>query len=292
MTTPFWGLYDGLGKKETKSDSQIEENNSKKRTGSDAGLVPRALTKKPAIVTPSMAPRVARMAQRGIKEEPKKNTHVESVVTSNSPPSVTEPEPVLAVLDSEPIDSFTKGLNEAKDPYDPTKPNDYQTIVRERLRLRLEHERKMKEEEELQRQQLLQLQQQIQQQLQQQQLQQQQLQQQQLQQQQLQQPAVPEENVELPPQDQGSKLEAGASKADMMLKKMGWKGKGYGLGKKQQGIANALIVQKTGTSQGVIINTDARRREIAPDLTPSPVVLLRVFYSLSLGFPENKKTKD
>lgn len=50
--------------------------------------------------------------------------------------------------------------------------------------------------------------------------------------------------------------------------KMGWKGDGYGercvailffsspgLGKKQQGMASALIVQKTAGEQGVIINT-------------------------------------
>jgi len=176
-----------------------------------------------------MAPRVARMAQRGIKEETKK-------------PSVTvahaKPVALLTNDNSEPVDhadagdpfsdNVTKALSEAKDPYDPAKPNDYQAVVEERIRRREEEERAMREEDE-------------------------------------------REAQALAARAAGPK----ASKAEQILKKMGWKGKGYGLGKRQQGISTALVVQKTGVTQGVIINTDARRRELAPDMEPSPVVVLR-----------------
>lgn len=67
--------------------------------------------------------------------------------------------------------------------------------------------------------------------------------------------------------------------AEKMMLKMGWKGDGYGLGKKQQGMASALIAQKTGVGEhGVIINTAAmelERRSINPTGSlPSRVIVL------------------
>lgn len=75
--TSFWGLYDGFTSKQAKAAAEKEatsssvstttsDDSTKKRTAADAGLVPRTVAKKPA---PSITPRVARMAQKGIKEE-------------------------------------------------------------------------------------------------------------------------------------------------------------------------------------------------------------------------------
>jgi len=47
-----------------------------------------------------------------------------------------------------------------------------------------------------------------------------------------------------------------SSIAENMMKKMGWKGKGHGIGRNEQGMALPLIAERSGTgSQGVIINT-------------------------------------
>lgn len=59
--------------------------------------------------------------------------------------------------------------------------------------------------------------------------------------------------------------------AEMMLKKMGWKGEGHGLGKNQQGMALPLAVQKTGDQHGIIVNTsvlELEKNSVNPTGTP------------------------
>jgi len=55
------------------------------------------------------------------------------------------------------------------------------------------------------------------------------------------------------PQSQPEPVKKG-NFAEMMMKRMGWKGEGHGLGKNQQGMSLPLSVQKTGDQHGVIIN--------------------------------------
>lgn len=107
-----------------------------------------------------------------------------------------------------------------QDAYDPSKPNDYEQIIRERKRARLEKEAEL---DTLKRKRM-------------------------------------EEKAKAKPQvvveTAHPKREKGMTLAQKMLEKMGWK-KGEGLGKTNQGISTALVVEKTDARSGRVILPDA-----------------------------------
>ena len=133
--------------------------------------------------------------------------------------------------------------------YDPSKPNDYEQIIREKERMRLEKEAeldilKRKRMEEKKKAKPL---------------------------------AVA---VEHP------KGEKGMTLAQKMLEKMGWK-KGEGLGKMKQGISTALVVEKTDARSGRVISpadapssssapppTTTTTTKVVPSNPPSRVIML------------------
>jgi len=147
--------------------------------------------------------------------------------------------------DTKSATNITQALKAIKDPYDPAEPNDYQEYCKERLRKQQEREHQV----ELQ---LLQKERQ----------------------QERKQP-----NTVPPAPGAYTGLPSMSPIAERLMKKMGWKGKGHGLGKQEQGITAPLIAQKkSGTgAQGIIVHADSNRQGAAVDgaITPSNVIVLR-----------------
>ena len=138
-----------------------------------------------------------------------------------------EPEtvPIKKIEKEEELYCMTE--EEAKQPYDPSKPNDYENILHERKKRRFEEElrrKKVQELKELEKDRLLQ-----------------------------------SEALDLNLTGEQAYLKrvwktanvTGEEKALGMMKKMGWSGKG--LGKEEQGITAPLMVKKTDKMGGVIV---------------------------------------
>jgi len=144
--------------------------------------------------------------------------------------------------DSKSATNITQALKAIKDPYDPAEPNDYQEYCKERLRKQQEREHQVE----------LQL---------------------------LQKERQQEPNTVPPAPGAYTGLPSMSPIAERLMKKMGWKGKGHGLGKQEQGITAPLIAQKkSGTgAQGIIVHADSNRQGAAVDgaVIPSNVIVLR-----------------
>jgi len=189
-----------------------------------------------------MAPRVARMQKRGIKEVTvvppvKKVTKTTNSQTAGNSGNIGEdpgnnilpdfdgPAPIAQDAKSA---NIVQALKDLKDPYDPVQPNDYQEYCKERIRKQIEKERQAE----------LQLQLQLQQ----------------------------KQETSKPIRVVGPNgVTAMSPFAERIMLKMGWKGRGHGLGKQEQGITAPLIAQKSGAgSQGIIINADANKQASQP----------------------------
>jgi len=232
MATPFWGLYDGLSPKASSEVKINDSSDAKKRTSEDAGLKPRITQKRPGVM---MAPRVARMVKRGIKETAAPTQ--KKVKTNDKSSDIPMPDAESIPSDPKTGPNITQALKAIKDPYDPAEPNDYQEYCKERIRKQQERERQVE----------MQLQQK-------------------------------ERQQELK-QRGGATFNGvpGMSPiAEKLMKKMGWKGKGHGLGRQEQGITAPLIAQKSGAgAQGIIIHADSNKPAATVEALPSTVVVLR-----------------
>eukprot|EP01125_Pyxidicula_operculata_P015023 TRINITY_DN5079_c0_g1_i1.p1 TRINITY_DN5079_c0_g1~~TRINITY_DN5079_c0_g1_i1.p1 ORF type:complete len:197 (-),score=42.33 TRINITY_DN5079_c0_g1_i1:236-826(-) len=141
MSVPFWGLYDALTKGQTiatnptKTETAPEVSNGKKRTSEIAGLPVNNNEKKKVL-----APRVARMAQKGIKETSNKKLVVPKAGTLNTNNTLNDDT-------QNPQPTVPNSVQEFKDPYDPTKPNDYQEYCAQRVKRQQELARQRELEE-------------------------------------------------------------------------------------------------------------------------------------------------
>jgi splicing factor 45 len=214
--TSYLGLYDGLVK--IKADDS--KNNSLKRPlDSHPSLIPRSKRVAP---TPTAKP-------------------IPKVVR------VPIAQPVLALkdakgndlaVDSESSHDITMSMSDIQEPYDPSRPNDYDEYVAKKLQsTMLEKEQArlsllvfQKEQEELTRQHQMLVEDKTD-----------------------KDKTIIVESEEIKPEPQPEPVKKG-NFAEMMMKRMGWKGEGHGLGKNQQGMSLPLSVQKTGDQHGVIIN--------------------------------------
>uniref|UniRef100_A0A6B2L9G7 G-patch domain-containing protein n=1 Tax=Arcella intermedia TaxID=1963864 RepID=A0A6B2L9G7_9EUKA len=204
-----------------------------------------------------MAPRVARMSARGIKETSLANAQKKATKTPNLPsaPAAGGPQVnnILHENEANPVDSkgtnLTQALNAMKDPYDPAEPNDYQEFCRERMRKLHEKERSLLESQTL---------------------------------------AAKEKDPKArntQPNANFNGVPGMSPIAEKMMKKMGWKGKGHGLGRQEQGMTTPLIAQKHGAgAQGIIIHADSNKQQppppppaapAAPEMKGSNVIVLR-----------------
>jgi hypothetical protein len=130
MSKPFWGLYDGLevpGEKE--SDGDKPQN---KRKLENTAMLPRS--KRVAL---GPAPRA--LMQKRPPAEPKPLPNVNH---TPKPPVVVKKDEVFLLsatpkfqdIPNEVVRSsnITLALNEIKDPYDPTHPNDYEEYLKQK----------------------------------------------------------------------------------------------------------------------------------------------------------------
>jgi len=142
--------------------------------------------------------------------------------------------------------NIVQALKDLKDPYDPATPNDYQEYCKERIRKQIEKERQA----ELQLQQKERITESTKQQ---------------------------REKAGTPGTFNG--VPSMSPIAEKLMIKMGWKGRGHGLGKQEQGITAPLIAQKSGAgAQGIIINADANKQQAQSTTAPtntSNVIVLR-----------------
>jgi len=165
---------------------------------------------------------------------PKKRPTVEKV---SKPPPVAPPV-VTHVIQSEPQEEpnvnpktveelYCMTPEEAEQPYDPSKPNNYERILQERKKRRFEEELRRKKTQELRE-----------------------LEQERLNQEELMDLDLTGEQAYL---KRALKTAAttGEDKAFGIMRKMGWSGKG--LGKEEQGMLAPLAVKKTDKAAGVIV---------------------------------------
>eukprot|EP00826_Nyctotherus_ovalis_P018262 TRINITY_DN15449_c0_g1_i1.p1 TRINITY_DN15449_c0_g1~~TRINITY_DN15449_c0_g1_i1.p1 ORF type:complete len:230 (+),score=82.16 TRINITY_DN15449_c0_g1_i1:27-716(+) len=140
--------------------------------------------------------------------------------------------------------------DEAKRPYDPSRPNDYEKILQERRRRRFEEELRRKKAQELRE---------------------------------LDEERITQAEMDLELTGEQAYLKralksaamSGEEKAFGMMKKMGWAGKG--LGKEEQGIVTPLMMKKTDKMAGVIVPASKPELPKGTVLStpPTKVVLLK-----------------
>eukprot|EP01023_Acetabularia_acetabulum_P036217 TRINITY_DN3424_c5_g1_i1.p1 TRINITY_DN3424_c5_g1~~TRINITY_DN3424_c5_g1_i1.p1 ORF type:complete len:350 (-),score=79.77 TRINITY_DN3424_c5_g1_i1:397-1446(-) len=125
--------------------------------------------------------------------------------------------------------------NGIPDVYDPSKPNDYEEIVKDRKQKRMEAEQEAERQQKLKEMQRN--------------VEEQKRQQEEKIKHQMQIDEINEQN------EQNERK--GMTLAQKLLEKMGWK-EGQGLGRQQQGMATPLIAQKTDKRSGIIVNAESQ----------------------------------
>lgn len=145
--------------------------------------------------------------------------------------------PVRIITKSADIEKLTNDNNstllflDIKDPYDPSKPNDYDEYLEEKKKNDLKYDTETYDDEE------------------------------------------EEEEIYIKPVAPVNPQSTPSFNpiVEKWMKNMGWKGKGHGLGKQEQGITAPLIAQKSGSgSQGIIINTSVTNNTNNNNNNPVP----------------------
>eukprot|EP01126_Amoeba_proteus_P059951 TRINITY_DN7885_c0_g2_i1.p1 TRINITY_DN7885_c0_g2~~TRINITY_DN7885_c0_g2_i1.p1 ORF type:complete len:204 (-),score=43.72 TRINITY_DN7885_c0_g2_i1:188-757(-) len=123
MSKPFWGLYEGLSTIETQNQPS-SSNSGQKRKLDSSTMVPRA--KRVASVP---APRTTKVVT--LKTTPPSQTTPKTSSTVTTP-TVVPVNPTSVVVKKDDVSgeavrssNITHALNEIKDPYDPSVPNEY-----------------------------------------------------------------------------------------------------------------------------------------------------------------------
>jgi splicing factor 45 len=236
--TSYLGLYDGL----VKSKPEDSKNSLKRPLDSHPTLIPRSKRVAP-IAAAKPVPKI-------VRPPPQPNLTLKDSKGNN-----------LALVDTESSHDISMSMNDIQEPYDPSRPNDYDEYVAKKLQSSmLEKEQArlsllvyQKEQEEIQKQQQMLVESKLD-----------------------KDKTIIVESIEEEVVKPPEPVKKG-NFAEMMMKRMGWKGEGHGLGKNQQGMSLPLSVQKTGDQHGVIINQSQLALEaisINPTGTPPSRIIV------------------